>query len=426
MLCLLVFALASSCASASEISARTSAASTSPSPTSSLLPAGSSDSRVGDSTPAVPLAASTSLPSGSAGALPLVLQTDLAGGTPTPVGSDINPLTGELPQKPALLDRRPLVIKISNYPREIRPQYGLNEADVVFEYYIEWLDTRFIGIFYGNDARQIGPVRSGRYFDEHILRMYHAYYVFNFADEFKEMPYFLGGDLQKWLVVPGYGNCPPFFTYRVSETITDVKHYETYFDSSRFGDCLAAQAGDNTRPALRSGFFSALAPSMGAAVNRIFTHYSRCDYNYWAYDPASRQYLRYQETSPDRTPGHLDDCSDSPETYAPLSDALVDEQVSADNVVVIFVSHTFASEGEQQDEVYHINLVDSGRAFVFRDGLGIPARWVRTDIDQPLLITTETGEPLSLRPGRTFFEVIGETSTAWSDGLDWHFDFQTP
>jgi len=135
--------------------------------------------------------------------------------TQASLNPNIDPLTGEPAKDPALLERRPLVIKISNYPREIRPQYGLNETDVVFEYYIEWLDTRFIGIFYGNDASEIGPVRSGRYFDEHILRMYHAYYVFNYADP-REYAYFLGGDLQKWLVTPGYGNCPPFFQHRVS------------------------------------------------------------------------------------------------------------------------------------------------------------------------------------------------------------------
>ncbi len=345
---------------------------------------------------------------------------------PSPLNPNVDPLTGLVANDPTLLDRRPLAVKISNYPREIRPQYGLNEADVVFEYYIEWLDTRFIGIFYGSDASQIGPVRSGRYFDEHIVRMYHAYYVFNFADAFKEMPYFLGGDLQKLLVVPGFGDCPPFFTQRVSQRIVDVRHYETYFDSSRFGACPSGETEDNVRQALRSGFFNAEPPVGGAPVDRIFTHYSRCDYNYWQFDPTTSQYLRYQEVSPDQSPEHVDDCSDSPETYAPLVDALVGRQVSADNVVVLFVSHTFNAEGEQQDEVYHVNLVDSGKAFVFRDGIGMPARWVRTDIDQPLLITSTAGAPLDLRPGRTFFEVIGETSTIWSDGRDWHFDFLTP
>src|SRR5262249_19242473 len=112
--------------------------------------------------------------------------------------------------------------------------------------------------------------------------------------------------------------------------------------------------------------------------------------------------------------------------YAPLVDELTGRQVAADNVVELYVSHTYANQFEQQDEVYHINLVDSGNAFVFRDGIAFPAHWMRTDIDQPLLITTIAGKPIYLKPGVTFYQVIGETSTSWSDGSDWHFDFHTP
>ena len=343
----------------------------------------------------------------------------------TSASAEINPLTGLAAADPVLLNRRPMVIKISNYPREIRPQYGLNEADVVYEYYIEWQDTRFIGVFYGQDAQQIGPVRSGRYFDEHITRMYQGYYVFNYADP-REYSYYLGGDLQPFMVVPGYGSCPPFFEHKVSENISDVRHYEMYFDSTRFGACLARKSADNAKPVLRNGFFSPVAPAAGADVHRVFTHYSACDYNYWEYDPLTARYLRYQETSASKDPKHLDDCVDKPETYAPLVDALTKKQVWADNVVVIYVPHTFASQDEQDDEIYHINLVDSGKAYVFRDGKGIPARWARTDIDQPLLLTTSGGTPIYLKPGRTFYQVIGSTSTDWSEKADWHFEFSTP
>jgi hypothetical protein len=107
-------------------------------------------------------------------------------------------------------------------------------------------------------------------------------------------------------------------------------------------------------------------------------------------------------------------------------DELTLKQVATDNVVELFVSHTFMNLNEQQDEIYHINLVDSGNAFVFRDGLGYPARWMRTDIDQPLLITTLSGNPIYFKPGTTFYQVVGETTTDWSDGPNWHFDFHTP
>jgi hypothetical protein len=358
---------------------------------------------------------------GSLSSIPLVLTPGVSPTAP----SALDPLTGLVVDDPGLLERRPLAIKISNYPRAIRPQYGLNEADVVFEYYIEWLNTRFIGIFYGNNAKQIGPVRSGRYFDEHITHMYHAYYVFNYADP-REYNYFLGGDLEKYLVVPGYGTCPPFFQFKVTNTIADLRHYETYFDSTRFAGCRAGKSADNVRQDLHNGFFSNPVPLDGSPVDRIFTHYSKCDYNYWKYDPDSMRYLRFQEISANPSLQHIDDCIDNPETYAPLVDALVKQQVWSDNVVVIFVSHTFANQNEQQDEIYHINLVDSGAAFVFRNGLGFPARWMRTDIGQPLLLSTPTGNPIYLKPGRTFYQVIGETSSDWSDGTDWHFEFRTP
>ncbi|GAH35935.1 unnamed protein product, partial [marine sediment metagenome] len=49
---------------------------------------------------------------------------------------------------------------------------------------------RFIGVFYGQDAEKVGPVRSGRLFDEHIFRMYDAIFVFGNADR-RVMDYFL-------------------------------------------------------------------------------------------------------------------------------------------------------------------------------------------------------------------------------------------
>ena len=73
---------------------------------------------------------------------------------------DVNPLTGLRVGDPKLLDRRPLAIKITNYPRNVRPQSGLSLADIVYEYYLEQNVTRFIGIFYGNEAEKVGPVHG--------------------------------------------------------------------------------------------------------------------------------------------------------------------------------------------------------------------------------------------------------------------------
>ncbi len=95
--------------------------------------------------------------------------------------ADVDPLTGLTVADPALLDRRPMAIKISNAPRSIRPQWGLNLADLVFDYYTEAGESRFIALFYGQDASMVGPIRSGRFFDSNVVRGYKAIFAFGGA-----------------------------------------------------------------------------------------------------------------------------------------------------------------------------------------------------------------------------------------------------
>ena len=333
---------------------------------------------------------------------------------------DINPLTGLPPSDPALLERRPLAIKISNYPREIRPQYGLTLADQVFEYYIEWGDTRFIGVFYGNDSRQVGPVRSGRFFDEHVARMFSAFLVFNYADP-REWNYLKESDLYPYLVIPGCVDCacPPYFVSN-SSNLPDERHLTNYFDTTRFNDCNAREGVNNSRQPIRNGFFSELIPASDTQVDHIYMFYSDYDYSYWEYNSELKKYLRFQETVT------IDPEAGVTAAYAPLVDAATSRQVNAENVIVLYVSHTFANKFNAEDEVYHINLLDWGHAYVFRDGIAIPALWVRPEKDQPLYMTTLEGDPIFLRPGRTFYEVIGLSSTLQQDADGWHFQFITP
>jgi hypothetical protein len=324
-----------------------------------------------------------------------------------------NPLTGLPVNNPALLERRPLAIKIGNAPDYVRPQSGLTLADVVFEYYIEWGDTRFIAIMYGNDSSMVGPVRSGRYFDEHIARMYNAFLVFKYADP-REYSYLKSSTLNEFLVVPGNTKCPPF-----EAGYAKREEYNNYFfNTLKWADCAARRGLDNSRPTLRNGFFSEEVPESQLNVKRMFFHFSIYNYSYWEFDPITHKYFRYQEAN--------DMVKNKPEAYAPLIDAQTNMPVNADNVVVLFVPYTFANQFNAEDEVYNIDLIDSGNAYVFRDGIAVPARWNRTDITQPLLMTTLMGAPIYLRPGRTFYEVLGINSAYTQHETDWKFTFYTP
>jgi hypothetical protein len=328
---------------------------------------------------------------------------------------DINPLTGLPPSDPDLMNRRPLAIKVANFPRYNRPQAGLTLADNIYEYYIEGGLTRFIAVFYGNNSEWVGPVRSGRYFDEHIQRMYHAYLVFKFADPRVETHLETTADVAPFLVVPSIGSCPPF---RLKPD-RDVEVYNnSYFNTALWEDCVTQNGLENERQAIRNGFFSEIAPVSELRGTRIYTYYSADSYNYWDYDPRKKQYIRYQELTDNR--------NDKPESYNVLIDFVTGETVHAANVVFLLAHHNFSNTFDKEDEVYQIDLIDMGEAYVFRDGVGIPARWIRTNKDQPLLLTTLNGAPIYMRPGITFYEVLGSASYVDQDAGEWHFHHSTP
>lgn len=326
----------------------------------------------------------------------------------------INPLTG-LPQAdPSLLERRPIAVKVANYPRYVRPQSGLTLADQVFEYYIEGGLTRFIAIFYGNDSEWVGPVRSGRFFDEHIARMYQAFLVFKFADK-RVLEYFKTTDIAEFLVVPTSGSCPP---YRLMSA-RDIEAYNNnYFNTVLWGECVLKNDLPNDPPHLRGNFSGEVPAFAGVEGRRVYTYFSDYSYNYWEYIPDSHEYVRYQEKS-DKRDGRQ-------ESYAPLQDNVTGLHVHASNVVVLFAYHEFANPFQEDDEVYHIDLTGSGEAYVFRDGMGFPAKWNRLSKDQPLLLTATAGIPILLHPGVTFYEVIGANSYASQGDGEWFFHHTTP
>ena len=305
-----------------------------------------------------------------------------------------------------------MAVKVSTFPRGIvRPnQYGLTHADLVYEYYIEDGLTRFIAVYYSHDASRAGPVRSGRYFDEYVMRMYRSSLVFANADERVEK-HLLESELKPLLFLPRDDNCPPLCRDTTIEGYNNV-----YVDTAGVGPKLT----DNSRQDLRATLFGALMYPMSLPMtNRISTHYSIYSYNYWEYDPMHGKYLRYSDAA-DATSFTQD------EVYLPHIDHLNDEQLKADNVVVLLVPHIFHNEYDREDQLIDITLEGSNDAYIFRDGRMIKGKWIRDVIDQPIRLEDDHGQPVPLKPGNTYFQVIDPESTIQRDGENMDFKFFIP
>ena len=320
--------------------------------------------------------------------------------------SDINPLTG-LSTDPALLDRRPMLIKVSNLPREVRPQSGLSRADIVFEYYTEEGTTRFIAIYYGKDAEQVGSIRSARFFDEHIIRMYRGFFVFGSGDE-RVRDRLYGSGLNERLIVEWQVGCPalcrpdPLTNYLMADTAA-LREY------------IHAQGISDERQGLEGMRFRMQAPDGGQAANQVYAWYSAVIYNRWDYDPPSGRYYRYVDVE--------NTLEGQPEVYKPLREALGDVPISADNVVILLMPHDFYSISP---EIVEIQFYRSGPAYAFRDGLAYELEWARPNENGVLQLFTKDGEAFPLKPGTTWFEVMGISTLFYPTEEHWRFEMRFP
>ncbi len=84
--------------------------------------------------------------------------------TPAPIPSGVNPLTGESGYREEAIGKRPVAVMVNNI-RDALPQYGIAQADIIYEMLVEGGITRLMAVYadYGS-MPNICSVRSCRYY----------------------------------------------------------------------------------------------------------------------------------------------------------------------------------------------------------------------------------------------------------------------
>jgi hypothetical protein len=329
-----------------------------------------------ENTPADPSAAATPTTAAAAPA---------PGQLTAPFPPNVNPLTGETVADPAVLQRRPLAIKVSNYPPVVRPQSGLNLADLVFEHYAEGGVTRFTAIFYDSDASPIGSIRSGRLIDLEIPRMFDAAFAYSGASgpvrqRIADSPFF------NRVISPDFGH-GGFF--RVEDPSKAFEH--TLFTDTASLRAILEERGQNTPPSLNGSFlFSEDIPAGGSPVNGFEVRYSGSNV-YWQYEAAMGRWLRWIDGEV-----HVD--------------ANSGEQLHFANVIVLGAHHVDTEILEDMVGGGHysiqIQLWGEGPVSIFRDGQRFDGRWRRAAETDMVTFYDNSGNPLPLDIGNSFVQLV--------------------
>ncbi len=302
----------------------------------------------------------------------------------------INPMTGLPVDDPGVLQRRPLLVSISNFPPTARPQAGLSFASHVYSTFIGFGMNRYVAVFYGdyaehiqeilanrlaegnNDDFAIGPVRSGRVAFEDIKNQY---------------PHAL-------LITAG---ASPEVLSQLSNQVSVSGSSDDSVNTTGVGaDALGQLASGSPVDPMKyeSLVFDTAQPEGGESAEFVRIIYNYLNQNGWEYDPESRTYLRSQ-----------DQADGSGDLFLTI-DKLTGEQLGFENVMVLWAKHSYLSPTVVQ---INISYVWDQFGLLYRDGQVYEIKW--STRNGKLKIYDGEGAPVPLKPGKTWFEVVSFQTT---------------
>lgn len=294
-----------------------------------------------------------------------------------------SPTTGKETDAPY----RPILVQISNSP-EARPILGLGQADIVYEM-IYWgpQHTRYLAVFNDEHPETVGYLRGTRVFGMSMQMQWDCPFVFRGG---QDSP---GTSIYDFMTENGITR--DFGIDLVRGAAPDaqflVKDRPHPHSSAINLQMVSAQywptdEGGNAYVPRDPGIVFTQTPFSGdIAAQTLTLAYGNSDYiASYAYDNTAGHWVRSYNGTP-----QLDGTTDGP--------------IVADNIIVQGNALSFY---ENNDSRPIIEAVGEGPFYAFIDGQMAQGTWSRPALEDITHYTLENGEPLALKPGKTFVQIV--------------------
>lgn len=275
----------------------------------------------------------------------------------------------------AAMPGRPIVVTIDNQG-QARPQSGISSADIVYEIPAEGGISRYLAVFYHGSAEKIGPVRSARPYLVDIAKEWNAVYIHCGGSQ-DALKYLANGDLP-------YANQFSNGKYFWRDKNRNAPH--NLYTSSEELLQLLEDKGWNESVSVSGFNFLEEGQTIDSQtqVSEVEIKYPAARDEY-VYDSTQGGYLRYVN-------------GDS------FIDAATDAQIIAANILVQEVHSTVLdSEGRLA-----IDMVSSGDALLFTQGLVKEGVWQRDSLSGRTVFKDAEGGEWPLSPGQTWIQVVDQ------------------
>lgn len=342
--------------------------------------------------------------------IPTVPPTKLASGSvsfdtslPRTQACPLNGVKYSVQQQQWWQSHEPLGVMIENSV-PARPQSGLSYADVVYEANAEGGITRFMAIYYCQDAPEVGPVRSARTYFVDMLSQYGKYPLYahvgganadGAADALGQI------DAYGWT---GYSDLNQFsigfptywrdYTRQGHDVATEHTMYST---TSKLWDF--AKTGRGVTNMTKAGAwdtnytpyaFKDEAPLSQRPVSQTVHIDFSADSEYsvdWMYNPTTNVYMRNNGGAP-----HIDRDTN--------------KQLSTKNIVLLFMAQSNAQDGYMGNEHLLYQDTGSGKALIFLDGKETKGIWKKASRTAELFIYDASGNPVTFDRGQLWFSIL--------------------
>jgi len=293
---------------------------------------------------------------------------------------------GVVPDRPALM------VKIGNEPEGARPQSGLNEADIVFDTPAEGFVMRYVAVYQCNNSSSIGPTRSVRWVDYHMIAR--PFYTPILAYAQGIIPNLDGVAADKaWLSGINLLDVPSSVAWRISSRQAPDNLYTS--TKSLYGVYPKLKTPPPPQFSYSAKPVSAATPASSLAVDFSFG----TDV-VWQWNAKKGLWMHTYSGTPD-------------------IDSLTNQQVSTTNIVVQIVKYTLGPHIESTGGTGDVQsqMLGSGPGYILRNGTVVKVTWHRTDEIQPTSYTDAAGQKVSLAPGRTWVEIVPNVQAKASHGI---------
>jgi hypothetical protein len=260
-----------------------------------------------------------------------------------------------------------------------RPQSGLQQADLVYEYLAEGGITRMTVIYFKpSGSQRIEPVRSARPVTIHLWHAYHGVIFFSGANQ--KVLDMIGAEH-----IPALSESSDGGIYFARDPSRRAPH-NLYTDGDRLAQGLKKYA-PRVSYQLPAPGTPAASPAPAAANRFAFdqTNFHRVTYTYSAADSA----FSYGTE------------------LGPLIDKNTGQPIKPVNVILVQVAHHDAGFTDVLGApAVDFDLHGAGPADVFTQGHRYMATWDLTDAEQPLKILGADGKPMHLPAGLTWIHLV--------------------